>query len=314
MPLADDIIVAATYFNPLGSRRRLWNFLIFHKVLRAWGVPVLVVEQCMEGRPSQLQGRVENLHLVPRGGTLWQKERLLNLAAGLIPRKYEKIIWADADMLFGAALGLSPTGWVNAFSAALDGNMVAQGFSRLVHLREFPWQPPHTFYEGFAWRWLQDGRPAEVSGDYLTHGHTGHVWGARREFWDQVGLYDRCVTCSSDALMAHAFIGAVEGPSLTRRWRHADAAAEDERAWAERCARVVDRRLGCVEARVLHLWHGKLDVRHGGESDRNARLRALGFDPQRDLEVNEHGAWDWTDPDGPYAAWSRDYFEARKDP
>jgi hypothetical protein len=61
----------------------------------------------------------------------------------------------------------------------------------------------------------------------------------------------------------------------------------------------------------LHLWHGELDDRRYVE--RNEMLARFGFDPARDL-VLEDGLWAWSCAHDPaLAMWLRRYFVERRD-
>src|SRR5262245_24288280 len=85
------------YFNPVGYRRRLENYLTFRQRLRA---PLITVELSY-GETFQLaRGSAEILIQLRGQDVLWQKERLLNVALAAVPPACDKIAWLDCDVVF----------------------------------------------------------------------------------------------------------------------------------------------------------------------------------------------------------------------
>lgn len=64
----------------------------------ALGVPLTTVELSFNGR-FEIPGSIRLLG-DPATQTLWQKERLLNLAIESLPPEADKVAWIDADLLF----------------------------------------------------------------------------------------------------------------------------------------------------------------------------------------------------------------------
>ena len=61
-------------------------------------------------------------------GVMWQKERLLNIAAARLPKSARKVGWFDADIVF------KEPDWLERTSHALDRYAVVQPFSHAVRL------------------------------------------------------------------------------------------------------------------------------------------------------------------------------------
>jgi hypothetical protein len=72
----------ASYYNPVGYRRRLANYRLFRANL---GIPLVTVELSFDGRFELAEDDADILIQLTGGAVLWQKERLLNLAAKAVP-------------------------------------------------------------------------------------------------------------------------------------------------------------------------------------------------------------------------------------
>ena len=201
--MSSDLWVITSYFNPCRYRTKRANFNSFMAGLDAVGANVLTVELAFGDDEFELPESDRVLRL--RGaGLMWQKERLLNIAAATLPRSCRKIAWLDCDVIFGRK------DWLQLTSDALEHHMVVQPFETVARL-----PPGHRLYAGqgekyrsFAHMFETKPRIAQTTMS-KDHGHTGFAWAARRELFEQCGLYDACLTGSGDHLMAHAFAGGI---------------------------------------------------------------------------------------------------------
>lgn len=238
---------------------------------------------------------------------LWQKERLLNMLVSELPKRFTKIAWLDADLLFAEA------DWAAKTSAALEGKWaVVQPFDRAIRL------PPEraTFdgagelYRGFASVYLESPN-CLLGGKYSEHGHTGFAWAARRAVFEQHGLYDACISGSGDHVMAHAFCGDWESACITRTFGADTPMLKHFQSWAEKIYPFVRAQVGCVDGTILHLWHG--DMVNRRYAMRNQELITMRFDPYRHIEVKEPGCWQWTDGAEDFRMWALCYFQQRRE-
>src|SRR5262249_22318280 len=112
MPHRRSSLWAVTcYFNPAGYRRKLENFRTFRDHLT---VPLIAVEQDLEGRFELGPGDADIVLRVSDGDVLWQKERLLNLGVNALPSSCEAVAWLDCDIIFDG------TSWVEETLRALE--------------------------------------------------------------------------------------------------------------------------------------------------------------------------------------------------
>jgi hypothetical protein len=301
-----DFWVIACYFNPARFKTKRLNFDAFMGGMRDVGANVLVVESAFGDDPFELESG-ENVLQLRGTGVMWQKERLLNIAAAKLPASARKIGWFDADIIF------KEPDWLERTSQALDKYVVVQPFSHAVRLhRDNRDDGSGILDRSFASMFVENPRPARM-GRYQVHGHTGYAWAARRELFEKCGLYDACLTGSGDHIMAHAFAaGMKQSPCLVHTFGQSRAYADHFLRWAMPTRDLVGARLGVVPGRILHLWHGDLEDRR--YRDREVQFRRLGFDPRVHLRLDDNGLWEWSDeaPDT-LKAWADNSFHRNED-
>ena len=304
-----DTCIVCCYFNPVGSRRRLWNFLRFYFALRRRKLPLAVIELTFPGRASVLGRWVRGNHeLVRDGAVLWQKERLLNRLTSCLPERFTKIAWVDVDLLFDG----DPSSWLEEVSALLDDRVVVQGFADVHRMARFAHLGAKvSTVDGFVKTWHASGRPERTSHYYARHGHTGYAWAARRSLFRECGLYDSCLSGSADHLMAHAFIGELDSPCLLKVFRQNERYLDSFLFWAERVNAVVGGATGYVDRPISHMWHG--DPARRNYRVRDIELTDSGFAPDVHLELQARGTWDWSEAGRKYARWAEDYYSSRNE-
>ncbi|MCL6728717.1 hypothetical protein [Sphingomonas hankyongi] len=304
--MASDFWVITCYFNPCRYKTKRYNFDLFMDGMKKSGANVLVAELAFGEEEFELPAGDGVLRL--RGdGLMWQKERLLNIAAATLPKSCTKIGWFDNDVLFG-----NPD-WVRLTSEALDTHMVVQPFDWCVRLP----RGTTTFdgrgetYESFAQVYSQKPGVAR-GGEFYQHGHTGFAWAARRELFEEIGLYDACLTCSGDHLMSHAFVGGMRhSPCIGRMIGPQQKYLKHFFTWAVKARDLVHGKVGVVPGDLLHLWHGDLVNRRYTEL--NNEFKTFDFDPDRDLRFDESGLWEWKDASEELRAWASEMFWLRRE-
>jgi hypothetical protein len=318
--LSAPLWVVSPYYNPAGYRRRLRNFHAFRRALSA---PLLVVELAREGRHELGADDADIVIHLTGEDRIWQKERLVNVGVGALPRHVEYVAWADCDLLFEApdwpvaACGHLERdgGLLQLFSAAyyMPRSLEPETATLAQCAQAAPlMQAVSSVAAARSGMFEENDRVAqEARGRYelLTHMNCyGIAWAAVRSQFEACGLFDGYVMGGGDAVKTFALLDRMPLYWLRR------PASPALRAYAERwvahaAAKGFIGHAGHLDGRVFHLWHGEI-------ADRNYRgrhhiLTDLGFDPSRDLELAENGAWRWADPDGAIARAVSDYFLAR---
>jgi hypothetical protein len=306
---AGDFWAITTYFNPARYRRRLSNFKIFRKYLN---VPLLAVEWSYSDDFELQDHDADILVRLHGGAVLWQKERLLNLALKALPNSCHKVAWLDCDIIF------QQDNWAQSASMLLDRVSLVQLFKCVHHLQEH-WRP------GFPTTDVERSRPSVAymvsSGMSAVNSFTkaaqsddevpsrGFAWAAHRELLDRHGFYDACIIGSGDGAPVSAGYGCVDA-FMDRQYMN-----EPQRrrflAWAEPFRETVKAEIAVLETDILHLWHGSRADR--AYVARHEGMQQFGFDPFKDIVIEENGSWGWNTDKPDMHDYVRNYFLSRRE-
>ena len=337
------------FFNPGRHQNKVDNFRRFRISVAAQGLQILCVELVFgEDHGFQLRGGTEpprgngaigSAGGAVRGGgaregeggsadcdiviqrrtkagnTLWQKERLLNIALQNLPRSVDKVLWLDSDLIF------LNDNWVPETAALLDSFPVVQPFGwmtylpagqgadyALTQLTTLPLgQGVGSVYHG-AGLGIQSF-PDHVWRSSFLLGHPGFAWAARREVMQAAGgFYDRSIIGGGDRILLHAFTGHYAGMSK----KMPAAMADDIRAYGRKITPLVGpSNISYTPGMVLHIWHGEMADRD--YTRRYQILRDNQYDPVRDVRVGPDGVLEWATQKGRLHAQVTKYFKRRKE-
>jgi hypothetical protein len=186
-----------SYWNAAGFARRLKNYRTFRENLNA---PLLTVELSFSDEFELASPDADELIQIKGRSVLWQKERLLNIAAQALPDSCENVAWLDSDILF------DDRDWSSRANKALQHNKLVQLFDRVGALgkgarsgeardTEIGELVESTLSAAIAGREVASGLRYP---NHWSLGQTanGLAWAARREFFDVVGM--RRARCSRD--------------------------------------------------------------------------------------------------------------------
>jgi len=144
----------STFFNPGRHENKVDNFRHFRASVSAQGLQLLCVELTFGRAPPQLAPHDCDILLhrnTAEGNTLWQKERLLNIALQSLPASVEKVMWLDTDLIF------LNDNWVPETAALLDEYSVVQPFGWMTYLPASAGTAPATWPSSAscrsAWAW-----------------------------------------------------------------------------------------------------------------------------------------------------------------
>jgi hypothetical protein len=303
-----DVWAIASFYNPVGYRRRLENYRVFRARLT---VPLVTVELAL-GRDFALGAGDADILVQLRGGdVMWQKERLLNVALAAVPAGCRKIAWVDADVIFARP------DWAEDASRQLDRFAMAQLFSRARDL--MPGRTASAPGAGeaidarhsLAAAIARGGDPVASLSD-LQAGigrryARGFAWAARRELLERHGFFDECVVGGGDSAIVGAAYGCFD--YVVQRQHLNRPRAGRYLAWAEPFGAAVAGEVGVVGGDIFHLWHGSKAGRR--TADRYQGLTRVGFDPASDLALADNGAWMWNSDNRALYDYVRGYFAAR---
>uniref|UniRef100_UPI003BEEF62C hypothetical protein n=1 Tax=Burkholderia arboris TaxID=488730 RepID=UPI003BEEF62C len=299
------LIVLTTYFNPCRYRTRRVNYDLFIDDLARRRVPCLTVECAFGDDEFELPERLDVVR-VRASSLMWQKERLLNLAASWLPSTCRYVAWIDCDVLFQSDR------WADDTVKVLERFPIAQLFETCVRQSAAGTvdEPPDTA-ESFAA--VMRRSPASLeAGRYDVHGHTGYAWAMRRDMFDDVGLYEHAISGSADHFMAHAIYGHY-GFCIENALKHDRGQIDHLKVWGRRFHDRVRGRLGVVPGAIRHLWHG--DAADRRYFQRMHEITDLGFDPWLDLHARPGAPLEWRRPlDKPgLTGYFGQYFQSRRE-
>lgn len=308
-------------FNPMGYRRRLFNYRVFRERL---DLPLVTVEVFYGEGPELTAGDADVLIQIPGSDILWQKEHLLTLALRSVPRECKKIVWLDCDVVF------VNDEWPGRAAELLETVPLVQVFGELREIRaevlgsrpnvaeiaERVSDAPHPPSFSFAHKFLEL-RSASLENTAAsgrrrgptTRAGTGIGWAFRRELFAGRGFYNGSVIGGNDRAMVCAALGELD--TAERNWQMNARQRDHFRAWAEPHYRTVAGRFTYIDQPVLHLSHGALENR--GYGSRHRGLARFGFDPWRDVTVDANGSLGWGTPKKELHRYVRDWFASRRE-
>jgi len=298
-----------TYYNPENYQNRLHNFHRFRTHLNS---KLLVVEHSVDGRFALTPNDADILIQVTGGDVLWHKERLLNIAVDNLPNDAEYVAWVDCDVVF------DNENWQQTAQSLLQNYPIIQLYSEVVHL---PRDMNETHIKNFQIvggtsfsKLVEIGISPRNAIELLRDlkgrvANPGMAWAAKREVITYHRFYDRMILGAGDFAFCSAVFGEYDNFLDSRlgygKFRH------DYRAWAEAIFNSVSGKIGCMNGRVFHLWHGELSNRL--YQNRYDILVEYDFSPLEDLEEVESGVWRLKDHKRDLAEAISDYFKGRRE-
>lgn len=306
----NKIIVITTFFNSQKSLLLRKNYDFFYKRLVEQGVDVLTMELAV-GEDSFVLNNKNATYLVQvrSNSCLWQKERLFNLALKYVDKKYDAIVFMDADCYFKSR------DWIKKTLSMLSKYHFVQTYSKRARLKrgcyslntlnnnkgiaDGKWF--HSFARGLESYGLR------ALGVFSLHGEVGSALAARRDSIQKIGFYDKNIVGSGDTMMLHALF---DGKSKSFHYCSRQLKINFNE-WQKSIPDNFKQSLGYVDQTIYHLWHGQNKNRQYW--DRHFPLRYSNFDPKNDIRINTSGAWEWASNKPLLHKSIAKYFYNRKD-
>ncbi|TWT43075.1 hypothetical protein KOR42_45350 [Thalassoglobus neptunius] len=230
-----NLHVVSCLFNPSKSKRIIDNYRRFRRALGV-DVPVKVVELIFD---DDLPIDPNAIHVRGRRGvhTLWQKERLLNIAMNSLSTDVDAVAWLDSDVVL-------QDGWYDRTCRLLKSHPIVQPFSK-AHWLGPEWEVKKTFVSYCSDRFDQSNK--------TEFRHPGFAWAARREVLPD-GLFDLNIVGEADSWMAHTFSGKLH---IVRKQRSPQFILDAWEEWAALVTQRVQGSIGACKDELLHLYHGE---------------------------------------------------------
>ena len=280
--LKRDLIAITSFFNPSNYKNKKQNFIKFRDNLRKQGVPLLVVECAFGDSDYEIEKEDADIIIRVRSNSkIWQKERLLNIGVNYVPKKIDKFVFLDCDILF------QNDNWAVETSKLLEKYPVVQPFEYAYRLakNQFETKAPFEFGADEGQRVNSFAKAVcglkNLSG--LIVGVPGFAWAFNKKTFPK--LYDKMIVGGADAFMAYASFGYHYEAELYSKKMN-----EDKEKYLENVMNTINGRINYVSGMILHLWHG--DRSNRNHLGRQTILKKHNFDPESDLKLNETGCWE----------------------
>jgi hypothetical protein len=325
----NDFWAITAYFNLTNGQRRRKNYSCFRRNL---SVPLLTVEWHPDGNFQLDASDADKLVQIAGGDLMWQKERLLAIAAAALPAHVKYVAWIDCDVLFEDADWsskatdlLARKSVIQLFSEAAYPDALASGriLERHAPRIAFECVPARpSFLAAFddAKEEIVDLDLAlrfkpEVAGsvNIMQRPSHGLAWAAEISFLRDLGLYDRCIVGAGDVFFSYAITGLATQLLANQRfggWAfYGDCPSY--KLWSANAARVSRGRLGCLDGRIVHLFHGEMAARQ--YTTRIAGLLPFALDLDHDISAPADGPWAWNRDQSALNAYFLKYLHERNE-
>jgi hypothetical protein len=253
-PGLGDLAVITCHFNWGGFSRPSQNLHRFIRYMKSLGVPVFGVEAILPGQTAHTSNMSgwKQITADPDTQIMFQKERLLNLAEKMVPARFVKIAWLDADVMF------SNIRWADETSALLDHMPFVQPFELAV------W----TEFDGREI--MRKPSTLRMKGGMPLHSHPGFAMAARRSLWTECGgLFDKLIVGNGDTGIATAILNT----DLPATQTYSPELMAEYMRWRSLVSMKAGGNYGWTRGNIYHEWHGTLANRKYAE--RNTVLQKV---------------------------------------
>lgn len=261
-----EAIIISCFYNSENSEYRLKAFNQWYETIKHLNHKIV---ECVIGNAKPQLPTNPNIEVIYTQDLLWHKESILNKIISELPTKFKYVFWLDADIIF------ENKNWLVEAVEELKTVNILQPFSFCYHLEKDETKPNKITLEQ-AQRYLDPISPKERrvwrsfcanyvlnpehinSTNYDIHGHVGFAWGAKREIFDHIKLYDKALIGGADHIIAHAATGQVQSSCITKAFQEN---LDEIQKWSEEFAKIIDGKIGYVPGNLYHIWHGSIESR-----------------------------------------------------
>ncbi len=270
------------------------------------------IVECVIGNSRPQLPKSKNITVVYTENLLWHKETLLNTLIKKIPKKYKYVFWLDTDIIF------TNKHWMVESVKELQNHNIIQPFEYCFHMdkgeltpsdeaincKNFVFSPLYKnrrVWRSFCANFKDGNLTEEQKKIYGLHGHVGFAWGARREIFNDVLLYEKGLIGGGDLIIAYAAANQIPHEAIVESFSDD---LENIVTWSTKFSSVIKEKIGYIPGDLYHMWHGDLNKRQYIK-------RAKDYTSQTKLinEKDENGLYVTHREDDDYI---RDYFKYRE--
>lgn len=279
-----EFVAITTFFNPAKFESLHHNYFIFEEQLKRQGVELITVECAFGDDPYQIPAG-KNVYHLRSNSIMWQKERLINYGISKLPDDCKYFGWLDCDVLF------SVDNWVDLAIEKSQESEIVQLYKRISYLPQGheEWKGEKVcMLQSVIWQkiihknWLQRRRIKE-----LPFSTPGFAWSARRETFEDIGIYDRNIIGSGDTFLVDCFLESWDIHGYAEKFT--EGMKKDMMQWK---SLLDEKKVKCdfIPIDIYHLWHGSLKNRK--YMDRHDIVLKYDYDPAKDI-VLEGDVFEW---------------------
>jgi hypothetical protein len=193
-PRRTDLAVCFAFFNYTGSSRLIMNYLYVTEKLKVARIPLFTIELVIEGSQPCIK---DALHVYGKS-YLFQKENLCRVLEKKLPPKYSKILFLDADIIFG------DPGWYDTLSDLLDTNEICHCFET-AHWLDLTYRKIIKSESSYISSPDKNILLSENNGRKAYH--CGFGWAFKRDWYRKAGFIDQAVLGSGDLIFSFGLYG-----------------------------------------------------------------------------------------------------------
>jgi hypothetical protein len=184
-PTTKDILVILPFFNPVSSIRIIQNLLFIQSKLSIANIPYLIIH-CLFPSDSPILPISDTYVTVNSNSYAFVKENITAIAIRKYGNNYKKYIMMDTDIIF------SSPDWYSKVSELLNKYDVVQPFQH-IHYINYNYNGYSRQYNSIIYNRIMNIRIDDIK--------PGFVLAFTREFFDKVGLMEKCLIGSGDLMM-----------------------------------------------------------------------------------------------------------------
>lgn len=293
------LAVVVAFFNPFDNDLTRKNLITTVKSLyQAWP-DIFVVEvkykhHNKKGNAKYTPKEVKHIYLEAES-VFFHKERMNNIVCRELAEDYEVVAAFDADILFPDRF------WPQRIITTLEEFDLAQCFmeSASVFKDDRGDKIRDIVNKSCMYMFLKQG---------LLSGSPGGAWAGRKKFWD-IGQFDSYVLGSNDSILFDGITGRARGQVPVQYKK-----VPTSRPMHDRIIEYTDRmeviKPIFVRQNVEFQFHTTLTAKRYGAR----HTIMVDFNPDKELEVNKDGLYEWKNPNSNRARLMTEYFEVKDNP
>jgi hypothetical protein len=262
-PVKDDMAIGLVYFNTVGAKRLLMNYLYTVEKLKLAKIPYYTIEMYVDKKDI-----ADAIH-VKTDVILFQKERLCRVLEKYIPPKYTKLLFMDTDIVY------DNINWYNDISNKLNNFNIVQCYSNIYY--------SDVTYKKIELVMLSSTAKGNIKDKSEGFGTPGGSWAFQRKWFNEVGFFEADPTGGSDTYSVLLW----RGNNVDNSAPYLKYALEEYKTKIKEAPSIC-----FVEGIIYHMWHGTM-------KNRQYRNRKQIFSSVKDIrsvvKIGKDGIYELTD-------------------